>query len=80
MESGIDYSRKRNLIISSVILVIGIGGGKLLFPITDALSFKLEGVALATLVGIVLNLVLPKEIEVNGVSEDKLGQAAASSE
>lgn len=80
VESGIDYSRKRNLIISSVILVIGIGGGKLLFPITDALSFKLEGVALATLVGIVLNLVLPKEIEVNGVSEDKLGQAAASSE
>lgn len=83
VESGIDYSRKRNLIISSVILVIGIGGGKLLFPITDALEFRLEGVALATLVGIVLNLVLPRDIEVNGASknkQDKLGQAAASAE
>lgn len=83
VESGIDYSRKRNLIISSAILVIGIGGGKLLFPISEALEFKLEGVALATLVGIILNLVLPRDIEVNGASkdkQDKLGQAAASAE
>ena len=26
VESGIDYSHKRNLVISSVILVLGIGG------------------------------------------------------
>ncbi|MBA2133335.1 uracil-xanthine permease family protein [Capillibacterium thermochitinicola] len=62
VESGIDYGDKRNLIISSVILVIGIGGGKLFFPLTDQLNFNLEGIALAALVGIILNLVLPKTL------------------
>ena len=59
VESGIDYSDKRNLVISSVILVIGIGGGKVFFPISEYLDFKLEGIALAALIGIVLNLILP---------------------
>ena len=63
VESGIDYSDKRNLIISSVILVIGIGGGKLFFPLNDELNFNLEGIALAALVGIILNLILPKSLD-----------------
>ena len=63
VESGIDYSDKRNLIISSVILVIGIGGGKLFFPLSDELNFNLEGIALAALVGIILNLLLPKSLD-----------------
>ena len=62
VESGVDYSCKRNLTITSVILVVGIGGGKIMFPITDALQFQLADVALATLVGIVLNLILPKTL------------------
>ncbi len=46
---------KRNLVISSVILVLGIGGAELgLGPVT------LPGMPLATIVGIMLNLVLPK--------------------
>ena len=63
VESGVDYSCKRNLTITSVILVIGIGGGKVMFALSDNLSFELAGVALATLVGIILNLVLPKTID-----------------
>jgi len=59
VESGVDYKDKRNLTISSVILVIGIGGGKLAFSITQDLRFQLIGVALATVVGIVLNLIFP---------------------
>jgi len=59
VESGVDYKDKRNLIITSVILVIGIGGGRLAFNITQDLSFELAGIALATLVGIILNLVIP---------------------
>ncbi|MDR1788728.1 MAG: NCS2 family nucleobase:cation symporter [Treponema sp.] len=61
VESGVDYKDKRNLTISSVILVIGIGGGRLAFTITQNLQFELAGVALATLVGIVLNLVFPRD-------------------
>jgi uracil permease len=60
VESGVDYKDKRNLTITSVILVIGIGGGQLIFSITKDLTFLLSGVALATVVGIVLNLLIPK--------------------
>jgi uracil permease len=56
VESGVDYKDKRNLTISSVIFVIGIGGGRLAFNITGDLHFELAGVALATIVGIILNL------------------------
>ena len=60
VESGVDYRDKRNLTISSVILVIGIGGGKLSFFITKGVEFQLAGVALATVVGIILNLIFPQ--------------------
>jgi uracil permease len=60
VESGVDYKDNRNLAISSVILVIGIGGGELAFSITQDLQFRLAGVALATVVGIILNLVFPR--------------------
>jgi len=65
VEAGVDYKDKRNLILTSVILVIGIGGGKLAFRIAeDALGnpvmFELSGIALATVVGIVLNLIIPR--------------------
>ncbi len=63
VESGVDFKCKRNLTISSVILVIGIGGGKLAFAVGDGLTFQLAGVALATLVGIILNLALPSTID-----------------
>ncbi|NMB38984.1 MAG: uracil permease [Firmicutes bacterium] len=58
VESGVDFSDKRNLIISSVILVLGIGGAQITIG-----RFNLAGMALATIVGIILNLVLPKENE-----------------
>lgn len=64
VESGVDFKCKRNLTISSVILVIGIGGGTLAFTMGEKLTFQLAGVALATVVGIVLNLLLPKTLEI----------------
>ena len=59
VESGVDYKDKRNLTISSVILVIGIGVGRLAFAVTDTLEFQLAGIALATVVGIIINFVFP---------------------
>ncbi len=64
VESGVDFKCKRNLTVSSVIMVIGIGGGMLAFNIGENLKFQLAGVALATVVGILLNLALPKTIDV----------------
>ena len=61
VDSGIDYTQKRNLTISSVIMVIGIGGLALQITLGKSLMLSLEGIALATVIGIILNLVLPKE-------------------
>lgn len=55
VDNNIDFGNNRNLVISSVILVIGIGGAKLEF----SESFAIEGMALAAIVGVILNLVLP---------------------
>lgn len=55
VENKVDFARKRNLVISSVILVIGIGGA----AIHIGQSFSLEGMALASIVGVVLNQILP---------------------
>jgi len=56
----IDFSHNRNLILSSVVLVIGIGMETTgtLIPIGD---YVLPGMATATLAGILLNLILPRE-------------------
>ena len=55
VENQIDFGESRNLVIASVVLIIGIGGAKLDFSL-----LTLEGMALAAIVGVILNLVLPK--------------------
>ncbi|KOP82070.1 uracil permease [Bacillus sp. FJAT-21945] len=55
VENKIDFGKNRNLVISSVILVIGVGGAALRFSET----FAIEGMALAAIVGVILNLILP---------------------
>lgn len=55
IDNKIDLGEKRNLIISSVILVIGVGGA--FIQVSD--NLQIAGMALATVIGIVLNLILP---------------------
>lgn len=57
VENKINFDIKRNLLISSVVLVIGIGG--MVLDITQ--NLQISSVAIATIIGIVLNLVLPEE-------------------
>ena len=59
IDSKVDMSKTRNLIIVSVMLVIGLGGAAI--KLTDAAS--LSGMALAMIFGVILNLILPKEQE-----------------
>jgi uracil permease len=58
VESRTDFSQKRNLIIASVILVIGIGEAKI-----NLGGVEFHGMALATIIGIVLNLIIPSSSE-----------------
>ncbi|BEP28839.1 uracil-xanthine permease family protein [Helicovermis profundi] len=59
VEHQVDFTKSRNLIVAAVILVLGLGGASL--PITiGAVSISIEGMALAAIVGIILNIVLPE--------------------
>lgn len=59
--SNVDYSKKRNLTIASVVMVSGIGGLALQFSLGKELMFAIEGVALAAVLGVILNLILPDD-------------------
>lgn len=63
VDAKVDFGNSRNLVIASVILVIGIGGAKLV--VTDSLS--IEGMALAAIIGVILNLILPGRKEAEGI-------------
>lgn len=55
VDSKINFADKRNLVIASVILVVGIGGA----VVKLANNFQVEGMALAAILGVLLNLILP---------------------
>lgn len=63
VESKVDFGNTRNLIIASVILVLGIGKAHIDLTIQN-IHLNIEGMALAALAGILLNLILP-EAKVN---------------
>lgn len=68
VENKVDFSNSRNLIIASVILILGVGGIKI-----GSGNFIFEGVGPATLAGIILNLVLPKFTTIKSeVKEEKV--------
>ncbi len=59
-EARVDFGKTRNVIIAAVMLILGIGGAA--FQITALTS--ISGMALAALSGIILNLILPEEKEI----------------
>ena len=58
IQAKVDMSSTRNLIISSLILTIGIGGAVIEFG-----TFSFSGIGLASIVGVILNLLLPNKAE-----------------
>ena len=55
IKNKVDLGDTRNLVIASLILTLGIGGAELTIG-----SFTIGGIGLAALVGVLLNLILPK--------------------
>ena len=55
IKNKVDLGNTRNLVIASLILTLGIGGAELTIG-----SITIGGIGLAALVGVLLNLVLPK--------------------
>lgn len=66
IESRADFHKTRSMVIVSIILTVGIGGATF-----SAGNFSLGGIGLASVVGVVLNLILPgKSKEVHMEKEE----------
>src|SRR5699024_9753186 len=62
VDNQVNFSKTRNMIIVSVILVFGLGGA--VIPINIGLvEINLVGMALAAITGIILNVILPQELD-----------------
>lgn len=61
IENQVDFTNSRNLVIAAAMLILGLGGAT--FEFSSVLS--ISGMAVAAVVGIVLNLVLPHEKSTN---------------
>ena len=64
IKAKVDMNKTRNLIIASIILTTGIGGAILSFG-----KFSLAGIGLASIVGVILNLIIPDKEKVSENAE-----------
>ncbi len=74
IESKVDYSKAQNLILTSVILIIGVSGAKVHIG-----AAELKGMALATIVGIALSLIFklisvlrPEEVVLDAADSEEV--------
>lgn len=69
IKANIDMSKSRNLVIASIILTVGIGGAVISFG-----KFSLAGIGLASIVGVVLNLIIPDNEKGDAVDEKVIAE------
>lgn len=70
VESQVNFSESRNVIIAAMILVLSIGinysaAGAISFAIGN-ITISLSGLAMGALVGIILNIILPENLKTEG--------------
>ncbi|MCL2266794.1 MAG: uracil-xanthine permease family protein [Treponema sp.] len=63
VENKVDFKQPRNLFIFAVIMVLALGGAQPAWVINETLTLSLSPLALAAIVGIVLNKILPEKKE-----------------
>ena len=68
VKNQIDFENVRNVIVASTMLVLGLGGAVITLQTGDV-SVSITGMSLAAIVGILLNLLLPKTNEEKSVKE-----------
>ena len=73
VESKVDFTKSRNLIIAAVILVCGLGFSSGLTLVVAGTSITLTGLAVAAIAGIVLNAILPGNDYVFGADDEGNG-------
>lgn len=69
MKNNVDFEKPKNVLIASTMLVLGLGGAVISITSGD-LNIPIKGMSLAALFGIVLNLIIPDDVE-EDVSEEE---------
>ena len=70
IENKIDFSKNKNIIVASTMLVLGLGGATIAIS-TGNMSVSVSGMSLAAIIGILLNLFLPNETEESNTESNK---------
>lgn len=60
IEKQVDFSKSKNIVVASTMLVLGLGGAAVSIVSGD-LSITISGMSLAAVIGIIINLALPNE-------------------
>lgn len=61
IQNQVDFSKNKNIIIASSMLVLGLGGAVISFKTGENMAIPLSGMSLSAIVGIILNLLLPEQ-------------------
>lgn len=70
VDKKVDFSKTRNMVIIALILVFGLGGA--IIPIKFGnTEIKLVGMALAAIIGIIANIILPEDEDVDSNEDDE---------
>lgn len=64
IRNQVDFEKAKNVIVASSMLVLGLGGATIAITSGD-LNISFSGMSLAAIVGIILNLVIPEEKDIN---------------
>lgn len=62
IENQTDFSKTKNVVVASAMLVLGLGGAAISF-VSGNFTISVSGMSLAAVIGILLNLLLPNEKE-----------------
>lgn len=70
IQNQTDFSKNKNIIVASCMLVLGLGGAVINFKTSGDMMVPLSGMSLAAIMGILLNLILPNEKDDDDNSND----------
>ena len=63
IQNKTDFSKNKNIIVASAMLVLGLGGAAFSIATGNNLTIEISGMSLAAIAGILLNILLPEEKE-----------------
>lgn len=81
VENHVDFMKSRNVLITALILVLSLGiaysaAGGIIIPMGE-ITISLSGLAVGSVVGIVLNVILPGHYDMPGAAEEDIEESEA---